>query len=299
MPKKAVQGPCCVVPCGRPIEVRNWCGKHYRMQRLYGRTELKNTGERFGHPLYHLWYERKDRGSLCPEWAADFRVFAAAVGDRPGADHTVKQIRRHEPYGPGNWRWVELLKRREGETVEQFNARKWSSRRKAHPHFERRRHLIRHFGLSPEQYDDMLAAQDGKCAICRQAERRRHKATGEIVALAVDHDHSTGELRALLCWRCNATIGRVNESPELLEAMAAYLRLWAGPNRPGRPAPTFAESHEVVIQTDWGPLTASEAARRAGLLPATVLGRLRNGWPVDQVLQPLKRPRRKLRESGA
>lgn len=64
----------------------------------------------------------------------------------------------------------------------------------------RRRHNLKQFGLTVEQYDAMLERQGGVCGMCRQA-----CATGR--RLAVDHDHQTGRVRGLLCHRCNRGLG--------------------------------------------------------------------------------------------
>lgn len=57
--------------------------------------------------------------------------------------------------------------------------------------------LRRRYNVSRDEYDEMLAAQDGRCFICR----RRPKAADP--SLAVDHDHRTGMVRGLLCYSCN------------------------------------------------------------------------------------------------
>lgn len=294
MPKKPNQGPCAVRGCGRPIEVKTLCGKHYRMQRLYGRTELKNTGEKRRHPLYSLWFERKDRNSLCPAWADDFWVFVSAVGDRPSPSHLLRRLRPYEPYDPQNWEWHDALWREEGESRKTFYARKQASQIAKHPEFQRRRHLIRKFGITPERYDEMLQEQGGVCAICKNPERRHGKTPGTPMSLAVDHCHTDGHVRDLLCFRCNSVIGAIEESREMLGAIGAYLDRWQAKDHPGltRPPPEFSKSREIMLVTPWGMLNASDAARKAGLRPETVLTRLRNGWPPDTVLQPLKRPRR-------
>lgn len=73
------------------------------------------------------------------------------------------------------------------------------------------------FGLTVEQYEKMLEFQDGRCAICHCISRAKR--------LAVDHDHKTGEIRGLLCYRCNHTLlGAAKDDPETLEQAAKYLR---------------------------------------------------------------------------
>lgn len=76
----------------------------------------------------------------------------------------------------------------------------------------RRDSLRIRYGLTVEQYDEMVEAQEGRCAICRRD-----------VKLCVDHDHDTGKVRALLCHRCNILVGAV-ESP-LFEKVLAYVEV--------------------------------------------------------------------------
>lgn len=72
------------------------------------------------------------------------------------------------------------------------------------------------YGLSWDAYLAMVAAQCGLCAICSKSRGRR--------PLHVDHDHVTGKVRALLCYKCNSGIGNLNDDPNLMEKAAAYLR---------------------------------------------------------------------------
>lgn len=68
-------------------------------------------------------------------------------------------------------------------------------------------------------FDALLAQQNGKCAICRNASTGRKKSG----RLAIDHCHSTGKVRGLLCHRCNTMLGQSKDSPEILRAAALYL----------------------------------------------------------------------------
>lgn len=78
--------------------------------------------------------------------------------------------------------------------------------------------LARVFGITPEKYNEMLSAQNGVCAICAKPSRDKNKKP-----LYVDHDHGTGEVRGLLCHRCNAGIGLLGDSADMLRLAIAYL----------------------------------------------------------------------------
>ena len=77
------------------------------------------------------------------------------------------------------------------------------------------------YGVSPDQYNSMLEAQGGVCAICRRAETQEYN--GSVKRLCVDHDHDTGVVRSLLCAGCNVMIGHAGDDPGILVAAAAYL----------------------------------------------------------------------------
>jgi hypothetical protein len=77
---------------------------------------------------------------------------------------------------------------------------------------ERTYHLRRRYGITAEDADAMLTAQDGLCAICRTAP-----------AAHVDHDHETGAVRALRCFNCNGGLGQFKDDPAVLRAAAQYV----------------------------------------------------------------------------
>jgi DNA-directed RNA polymerase subunit RPC12/RpoP len=82
-----------------------------------------------------------------------------------------------------------------------------------------RSELKRRYGLTPEQYEAMLVAQDYRCAICGT-----ESFTDCNRRALVDHDHETGEIRGLLCNRCNGGLGLMDDSIELLEKAIRYLK---------------------------------------------------------------------------
>jgi hypothetical protein len=74
------------------------------------------------------------------------------------------------------------------------------------------------FGVTSKDYDALLAAQGGKCALC---ESRRPG--GRWERFAVDHCHQTGRVRGLLCYGCNVALGRLGDTPERLLRAYQYV----------------------------------------------------------------------------
>ena len=93
---------------------------------------------------------------------------------------------------------------------------RYDSTRRLTPDAERATKLRNMYGLSVVAFDELLADQGGGCAICETTEpggKNWH----------VDHDHETGKVRGILCVRCNAGIGMLDDSPERLEVALDYL----------------------------------------------------------------------------
>jgi hypothetical protein len=74
--------------------------------------------------------------------------------------------------------------------------------------------LRRRYGMTLEEYYERLAAQDSRCAICDEEPEDR---------MQVDHCHTTGAVRSLLCSGCNSMLGRARDRPEVLRKGATYL----------------------------------------------------------------------------
>jgi len=92
-------------------------------------------------------------------------------------------------------------------------AREWAAR---NPDKVRAKELARKYGLTPEGYSELLATQNGVCAICGKTPNSKN--------LCVDHDHNTGKIRGLLCDRCNTVLGQVQDSLDILAKAMEYLR---------------------------------------------------------------------------
>ena len=83
-------------------------------------------------------------------------------------------------------------------------------------------YLLRNYGITLDQYNEMLESQGHKCKICGGEgflmNSHKHK-----VKLVVDHDHKTGEVRGLLCHNCNRAIGLLQESLDNVISLKVYL----------------------------------------------------------------------------
>lgn len=105
-------------------------------------------------------------------------------------------------------------------TREHYN--KSNRKRLADPEFrayKNQAEMVRKYGLTMADFNVLLEKQGGVCAICKG------QPNGPGARFHVDHCHNSKKVRGLLCGKCNTAIGLLNDSPELAESAAAYLRL--------------------------------------------------------------------------
>jgi len=69
------------------------------------------------------------------------------------------------------------------------------------------------YGITPEQLAEMVITQEGRCKICEQPSPN----------LSIDHCHTTGVVRGLLCRSCNTAIGHFRDDPEVMQRAIEYL----------------------------------------------------------------------------
>lgn len=85
--------------------------------------------------------------------------------------------------------------------------------------------LKRYYGITVDDYYRMLDEQGGACAICeaKTPGMRHFKKNGKFEMFHVDHCHSTGKVRGLLCSSCNRAIGLIRDDPEIARRLSLYL----------------------------------------------------------------------------
>lgn len=91
--------------------------------------------------------------------------------------------------------------------------------------------LKRLYGITPEQYMELLAKQEHRCAVCQKHEDEFTR------KLAVDHDHKTNRIRGLLCNYCNHRLVGRHTDGDLIQRVADYLRQgtdWYAPEKKRR-----------------------------------------------------------------
>lgn len=94
--------------------------------------------------------------------------------------------------------------------------------RAKHPDYRWATQLRLQWRMTPADYDALMRAQGGVCAICGHPERWMPKGK-KTQRLAIDHDHATGFVRGLLCRRCNQMLGQYEDDAALLRRAADYL----------------------------------------------------------------------------
>ena len=120
------------------------------------------------------------------------------------------------------WEWRQDPENRAYENAKGYDRARQDSGRQA---LASRKHLYKKlYGITIEEYDQMVIDQGGGCYICKSPPSGKHK------YFHVDHCHTTGQTRKLLCSACNTGLGCFQDSIELLLKAAAYLEAHAIPS---------------------------------------------------------------------
>jgi len=208
---------CQVKDCGGKVVSKGLCDKHRIRLRDHGHldsTRPLDWGKRNKHPLNqtYRWIRQRTKCGIVPEWE-DFWKFVDDVGERPEKG-SIRPIDESKPYGPDNFFWKERLC---GSKDRNKYAREY---RKKNPLAVKNNALKSAFGITIDDYFDMLEKQCGGCAICGTDKPGK----GRFKYFAVDHCHETNKIRGLLCNDCNTALGLFKDRLDLLDAAKQYLQ---------------------------------------------------------------------------
>lgn len=78
---------------------------------------------------------------------------------------------------------------------------------------------LKSYGITIEEYEKLLKIQNNKCSICKSDDPKRSAST----VFSIDHCHTTGKVRGLLCTSCNIILGHARDSVEILQQAINYL----------------------------------------------------------------------------
>lgn len=112
---------------------------------------------------------------------------------------------------------VECYRAKEIEKYHKLSEEKKKERRKRNKantfEYRQQYRLKRQYGLTTEEFSGMILEQNSLCKICKE-----HMDTPQV-----DHCHTTGKVRGLLCRNCNTSLGLLKENPETLRSMIQYI----------------------------------------------------------------------------
>lgn len=176
------------------------CGAAANTARYHANIEVERERARVRSAAYSAANPEKVREAK--------RRWASGNREKDNASKRKWDRKNPEAKAAANQKWVEENRDRHNE-----KGKAW---KKHNPDAMRVYHL-RKYGLTPESFAAMLAAQEGRCAICDSSFDSRR-------APCIDHCHNSTKVRALLCVKCNAAIGQFMDRPERMESAARYIR---------------------------------------------------------------------------
>ena len=227
--KRTGRNTCSIADCDDFVVSHGLCDKHRSRLRKHGSTDQtrpSDWGSREKHPLYSAWATRRrsENKDLCKEWDNDFWLFVSDVGDKPSAKHVVSLIDDSKPYSKDNFKWAEREAwPKDVEEKRLLGIKKVKEWRRSFPEKEKNLYLKNRYGITYKHYEYMANQQGDICAICNNEETMISHHSGKVQRLAVDHCHSTGKIRGLLCSKCNTALGGFKDNIDLLKQAIIYL----------------------------------------------------------------------------
>lgn len=129
----------------------------------------------------------------------------------------VCKLKANKKWRDSNRGKVALAKKnyaiRNWEAIREHRRRYMASRKVEASEYRRRWNLAKRYGLTIDQFTEILDSQGGCCAVCGAKEVRQ----------VVDHDHETGMVRGILCVRCNVSIGGLGDTVDGVMRALKYL----------------------------------------------------------------------------
>lgn len=166
---------------------------------------------------------------LAPARASGSRGFQKSLVDSASETQSgVVERRRVQSREKSRWyraRHKERIRERVNEQQRQRRARNREHHRAWDREYYRERRSWRRieqiYGLTRDDFSRMLQVQRGRCLICEEPLR-----SGKHTH--VDHDHTTQQVRGLLCGGCNRSFGTLKEDPTIIQRMLEYAEFWKG-----------------------------------------------------------------------
>ena len=226
--RKGERSACMISDCDSYVVSNGLCDKHRKRLEKHGHTKQtrpNDWGKRESHPLYSSWINlRRFRGvQLCKSWHSDFWKFVEQAPVKPEERCLLRPIDGDAVIDKNNCEWI-IPATRKTEDEKEF-LKNWARLdREQNPDKYRSKHLLKHYGITLEDFNQMKCNQDDKCLICNNNETALNPSTGKARELAVDHCHKTGKVRGLLCTSCNTALGNFKDDISLLEKAAVYLK---------------------------------------------------------------------------
>lgn len=190
---------CTIDGCGRKHKSRGYCASHYQQYK----RGLTNLGA------------LKTRQRIKPDCCVEVDCESSVKANGLCAAHYQRFLRH------GHTRYRD--RKRPAQQCSMPNCGNiLYANSLCHAHYAKFKNW-KSYGITPEIYISMLKFQNHVCEICHKGEKIINGKSGKIRDMAIDHCHTTGKVRSLLCSSCNTAIGSFKDSPELLRKAADYL----------------------------------------------------------------------------
>lgn len=162
---------------------------------------------------YKKWYEANKEALLIKQKARSKKDYAS----KP--EVYAARTKKWREENPEKYKKLMKVYRDENRELYKQRSADWYANNKEHAARRGRKNKLKRYGLTQETFDRILESQNGVCAICGTTE------WGSPVKNIphVDHCHTSGKVRGLLCHQCNTAIGHLKDNPEIVMSAYNYL----------------------------------------------------------------------------